>query len=708
MATLFQQALGAWRAGDAARATRLCEAVLEDAASAAARSGDAPGEAADAHRLLAEIHGAAGRLGQAIAACEAVAKLAPLDAGNLRRLGVLLSRCGRPEDAVRVLERSLVLEPGNGRALGNWGAALCALGRHAEAIDRFDRALGIDASLVPAHIGRAHALRALGATVEAIESLRRAAKLTPTDPRLFMQMGHWMLDAGFAPNAVSAFTAVLELVPGDIAAQEGRLKALMAMNHHEEAIPAIAALRAAAPWNHYLQGHELHARLQCGDWSTFDVESRDIAEQVRRGGRVDLPLAFLVHNDSPADQLICARTFTRDQIPAGVRPLVRAPKPGRTRLRIGYLSPDFRQHPVGEFIAGLFEAHDRARFEIHAFSTGADDGSGTRRRLEAGVEHFHDVADLGDEAIASRMAQHLDIAVDLGGHTLGSRMPLLAFRPAPLQVAFLGFPGTSGADFIDYIVADRWVVPEAERPYYSEQVIYLPDSCLPAAPHSVGVPTARIAAGLPATGVVLCSFNGPHKILPPMFDAWMRILASVPGSVLWLRDGPGVVKANFAREAHARGIEPTRLIHAPTLASRVDHLARLGLADLFLDTYPYNAHTTAVDALAAGVPVLTLRGRSFASRVATSLVDACGLGQLSVGDIRDYERLAVTLARDGVELSRLKAHLVTAGASSPLFDTARFCRALETAYREVWARHERNEPPAPLHVGPQHGGASPG
>src|SRR5271168_2490331 len=483
---LFIAALAAWQSGDHLRALDLCNAAVERDA-----------QEADAHRLLGEIHSAAGRIDRAIAACQQVTKLAPRDAANLRRLAVLLTQCRLPEAAAAVLENSLALEPNNARALNNLGSllnemgrataaipvleralaiqsdyavaaanlgnALAGVGRLDEAIARFDQAIALESSLTPAHIGRGLALAAGGNGVEAIAAFGQAALLNPKDPRVFMQMGHLMLKSGFSANALSAFTAALALLPGDIPAQEGRVLAIMALNRHEEAIPAIAALRAAAPRNHYLQGHQLHAQLQCADWGGFEASRRDIALRVERGERVDLPLSFIGHNESPAEQLACARTFMGDQIPTDVRAVPRPALRSQSRLRVAYLSHDFRDHPVAQLIAGVIEAHDRARFETHAFSTGPDDGSPMRRRIEAGFDHFHQVADCSDLGVAERMAAAVDIAVDLGGHTLASRTQLLAYRPAPVQVSFLGFPGTLGADFIDYIVADRRVIPEADQ-----------------------------------------------------------------------------------------------------------------------------------------------------------------------------------------------------------------------------------------------------
>jgi predicted O-linked N-acetylglucosamine transferase (SPINDLY family) len=340
--------------------------------------------------------------------------------------------------------------------------------------------------------------------------------------------------------------------------------------------------------------------------------------------------------------------------------------------------------------------------ETYAFSLGQSDGSPLGQRVKRSFDEFFEVSALSDSAIAARIAElSIDVAVDLGGHTLGARTGVLAHRPVPLQLSFLGFPGSSGASFMDYIIADRHVIPDAARMHYSEQVIYLPDSYLPNDfPMPMNLAPSRLEAGLPTHGMVFCCFNAPYKILPKIFDVWMRLLKSVPESVVWLREGSARARANLAIEAERRGVDPNRLIYARHVPTLADHHARLSLADLFLDTHPYNAHTTASDALRAGVPVITMRGNSFASRVATSLLNAVGLAHLSVETPQHYGALATRLARESSELAQLKAHLKGVQATAPLFDTVRFCRQLEAAYFEIWARHERGEAPSPLWIQP--------
>jgi protein O-GlcNAc transferase len=347
-----------------------------------------------------------------------------------------------------------------------------------------------------------------------------------------------------------------------------------------------------------------------------------------------------------------------------------------------------------QLAAGLFELHDRSGFEVVAVSYGEDDGSPMRRRLEHAFERFLDVRARSDAQAAALLREmEIDIAVDLKGFTAGARPGILAQRPAPLQASYLGFPGTLGVPFIDYLIADRIVVPESEQACYAEKLVYLPE-CYQVndASRAVAERTpAREEAGLPARGLVFCCFNNNYKILPETFACWMRLLREVPGSVLWLLKDSDAARANLEREARDAGIDPARLVFAARLP-HAEHLARHRLADLFLDTLPYNAHTTASDALWAGLPVLTCTGTSFAGRVAASLLHAVGLPELVTRTRTDYEQLALALARDPQRLESLKEKLERNRKTAVLFDTARFARALETAYRTMWQRWCRGEP----------------
>ncbi len=696
--------------GDAANLRRLSGLLSQ--------TGDAMGAAALLERSLAiepQNPRALNNLGNLLIGMNRAADAVPLLERALRaqpaypiafnNLGIAFSRLGEHDKAIASYERALALTPGFSQASTNLANALAAAGLAAvhrgqatRALTVFDHALTLEPTLAKAHAGRGLALAAAGRGTEAVEAYARAAELDPRDVSVFQEVGALLLRLGRTANAHAAFSAALELQPDHVLAQEGCVMSLIALNRYEEAAPGLAALRVAAPWIAYLQGHEFHARLECCDWMGFEATHRELTERVRRGELAESPLSFLAHSESAADQRRCAETYVADKyaIRAAAAPRPRHSSP---RLRIGYLSADLRNHPVAQLLAGVWESRDRSQFETYALSAAPDDGSELRTRLERAFDHFVDVTAMQDAALASHIADlQIDILVDLGGHTAGNRTRVLGYRPAPVQLAFLGYPGTVGAPFIDYIVADRHVIPAAEAIHYAEQVIYLPDSYLPtdfAGPPAVTPTPAE--AGLPP-GFIYCSFNAPYKISPSVFDSWMRILTAAPGSVLWLRDMPAAAKSNLARECMARSVNPARLVHAPPTPTLAEHRARLSLADLFLDTQPYNAHTTASDALGAGVPVLTLRGNTFASRVATSLLHAVDLGRLSVDSAEEYERIAVGLARAPDELAELKAHLRRVRATAPLFDTVRFCRHLEAAYREIWQRHLRGEKPSTLRV----------
>lgn len=390
---------------------------------------------------------------------------------------------------------------------------------------------------------------------------------------------------------------------------------------------------------------------------------------------------------SQADRVLLAAEF--DATPAAT-----TATPGK--IRLGYLSNDFHQHATALLMVEMLEAHDRQRFELHAYSYGADDGRGMRQRLQARFDRFTDIGELADVPAARTIhADGIDILIDLKGYTAGTRTSLLTYRPAPLQVSFLGYPGTLGGTFCDYLISDHFITPSAAAADYSEALARMPHSYQPHGRLATMAPTpTRAAAGLPDSGLVLCCFNQAYKFTPEVFDIWCTLLARHPGSVLWLlRDDQA--EGNLRREALQRGILPHRLVFAPDLP-QPQHLGRLPLADLVLDTLPCNAHTTASDALWAGVPLLTCAGDTFASRVAGSLLHAVGLPELVTHSLPDYARLAAELAADAPRLRALRDKLARQRLNAPLFDVAAYTRDLEALYRAMWQRHQAGLPPMAL------------
>jgi glycosyltransferase involved in cell wall biosynthesis len=427
-----------------------------------------------------------------------------------------------------------------------------------------------------------------------------------------------------------------------------------------------------------------------------------LLQGVREGRSCTSPFMFLNVSDNPAALRQCAATHALQfsDIAVSLGPL--AARDSNGRIRLAYVSPDFGQHPVSYLIADLIEQHDRSRFEVIGVSLARGGNDPWRQRLVDGFDRFFDMRAESDESVVRRLRElRVDIAVDLAGYTTSSRPTVFASRAAPIQVNYLGFPGTMGAGFMDYILADRFVIPEAQQPHYTEKVVYLPDSFQSAAHRQIGerTPTRR-ELRLPDKGFVFCCFNNTYKIHPDLFDIWMRLLAQVEGSVLWVSRSNELVEQNLRREAQSRGVDPDRLVFAPR-APFEEYLARYRQADVFLDTLPFNAGTTASDALWAGLPVLTCSGRSFASRMAGSLLHAAGLPELVTDSLEEYEALALRLAQDPALLGSIRDKLGSNRATAPLFDVDRFRRHIEAAYRRMFDTDQRGEPPSAFVVNPE-------
>ena len=423
--------------------------------------------------------------------------------------------------------------------------------------------------------------------------------------------------------------------------------------------------------------------------------ARELGLHISGKKSIIAPFLLLGYSGKPALQLQCARNYIDDKVPLVPRPFWTGATWRHDKVRIAYLSADFHRHPTAYLMAELFERHDRSRFEVIGVSFGVDDKSDMRRRLVAAFDQFYDVRRKSDQEVAKLLHDlQVDIAIDLKGYTQDSRPGILAYRPTPIQASYLGFPGTMGAEFIDYIIADKTVAPFEQQPFYTEKIVHLPD-CYQVNDTKRNIaertPT-RQEAGLPEEGCVFCCFNNNWKITPEVFSVWIRLLHAVEGSVLWLFRDNESAERNLRKEAQARGIDPARLVFAGRLPLE-DHLARHSLADLFLDTLPYNAHTTASDALWVGLLVLTCMGNAFAGRVAASLLNAIGLPELVTHSIEDYEALALRLAKDPSLLEGYRNRLAANRLTHPLFDTDRFRRHIEAAYLQMWEIWQRGEQP---------------
>ena len=644
-----------------------------------------------------------GRFAEALESYDRALALKPDFAVALLNRGSILQQLGRFAEALESYDRALTVRPEYTEALLNRGNTLQQLGRFAEALESYDRALALKPDFAEAFLNRGSILQQLGRFAEALESYDRALAINPHFSEAFLNRGNALQQLGSLAESLEGGDQALALAPDEAAALRSRGIAPRLQGEPDEAI--VSSGQAAALDPAYALGQWFNTRQRVWDWGNYREDEAKVRDALKNSVSRLAPFALLALSSTPQEQLDCARQVAAG-IAARASPMLPRAKPSRAeKIRLGYLSADFREHATAILISGLIEHHDRRRFEVLGYSHGPDDHGARRARLESAFDRFVDIRDMQDNEAAELIhTDAVDILIDLNGYTGDRRTEILASRPAPIQVNYLGFPATMGGDFVDYIIVDRFVVPTDQQAFFSERLVHLPDcyQCNDDKREIAERTPSRAECGLPETSFVFCCFNNSYKITPAFFDIWMRLLAAVPDSVLWLLDpwakgASPLAKANLAREAAARGVRPERLIFAPLLPLP-EHLARHRCADLFLDTLPYNAHTTASDALWAGLPLLTCAGNSFAGRVAGSLLRAVGLGELITTSLEEYEALALRLARDVELLTGLRERLAQNRLTYPLFDTERYARNLETVYWRMWQTWRAGRPPTAFSV----------
>lgn len=631
----------------------------------------------------AELHDA-GQLEEAEQLYRRILDLHRTDLKARHMIAAIRLQQGRAGEALTMLGPLAAEAPGDADICAHHGLALQDIGRLEEALAEFDRVLVLRPGNALALLFRGNLLTQTGLFPQALESYDRLLQIAPRYDEAWFRRGAALWQMEKFEDALASYAKALDCNPGRFGAAFNSGTVLLKLERYDEAFAAFEKAHALLPNHPYVLGGLLGAVLGGCDfkrWPDFQLRA---VEAVRDKKAVIVPLDFLPLCDDAALRRQCSETFIADRVPLPARPLWTGAQYGHDRIRIAYLSADFRQHATADLIAGLIERHDRTRFEVGAISFSRNDGSAMRARLIEAFDWFEDVCLMNDADVAQWLKdRQIDIAVDLKGHTQESRPGILAHRPCPVQAGYLGYPGTIGAPWLDYILADALVLPLDRQAFYSEKIVHLPH-CYQVndGTRAIGSTPDRSEAGLPARGFVFCCFNAAWKLTPAMFDIWMRLLAAVPESVLWLLDDNATAKRNLQEGARAHGIDPVRLVFAPKIASAA-HLARHRLADLFLDTVPYNAHTTASDALWAGLPVLTCQGPQFEGRVAASLLETIGLSELVTHTLQDYEALALALARDPARLGNLRARLAENRLTSPLYDTDSFARALEAAYSRM-------------------------
>ncbi|MDO9003195.1 MAG: tetratricopeptide repeat protein [Aquabacterium sp.] len=604
--------------------------------------------------------------------------------------GIELQNKGQIAEAEALFRTYLLTHPADGAALYSLAVILLQRGDHAQALELLSAGVAKCPTFAPLWMAYANVLQAFGRAADAMASYDKALELNPEYTEVLLNSGVLLRDQQRHLEALERFKRVLAIKPDHEAAMGNSGIILTEFKRSDEAIAMFERLLAVNPNYDYGHGLLAYERLHACDWTGFAENSAKIISGIKAHQKSCKSLPLMAFSDDCQDHQISAQIFAT-RFPVSKNPLWTGERYRHKKIRLAYVSPDLREHPVGHLMAGIFEHHDKSRFETVAISLGIDDKSRLRSRMLACFDKFVDARTMTSRQIAELMREmEIDVAVDLAGYTADSRTDLFAHRPVPAQANFLGYPGTLGTSYMDYIIADRHVIPPEHQRFYNEKVLYLPDAYLPTDAGlkiSERTPT-RQECGLPDTGIVFCSFSHDYKINPPLFDIWMRLLAQVPGSVLWLMSRSQASQANLRKEAQLRGVDPSRLVFAGRVPLVEDHMARYRQADIFLDTHPYNAHTTAADALMAGLPVVTFMGGAFPARVAASLLHAIGLPELVADSAAGYEALALKLATNPELLSGVKAKLQANKATYPLFDTDSFCKNLEAIYVSMWRQSE--------------------
>jgi protein O-GlcNAc transferase len=660
---------------------------------------------AEAHNNLGHALQRLGRLNAAIAHYENALAINPAYAEARNNLGNTAHLLGRHEEALAHYERAIALKPDYAEGHWNAGNAVRALGRFEEAIDRYERALAIRPNYPEAYNAIGNALRMLARTEEAIAHYQKALTFRPQYIDAQVNLADALLALGRYDEALANYDKALAIAPKHADFLSKRGNAFVRLKRYDEAMASFQAALAAEPEHApAFAGLAAAARNAC-DWTRTAMVSRELTQHAAKAKSLD-PFTLLGYSSDPGQQLECAKAYVARQVPHHPPRFWNGQIWRNPKMRIAYFGAGFHEHPLAFLTAELFEIHDRSKFDVLGISLGPDDGSDIRARLIRAFDAFHDLRSTSNREAAKFIHDlKIDIIIDRSGYTIEARPEILACRPAPIQVNYLGYPGTLGADFYDYIIADPIVLPLEQQKYFVENIVHLP-KCYQVndSTRAIGATPSRGEMGLPERAFVFCCFNNNNKITAEVFSIWMRLLRRVEGSVLWLLRANDTAEANLRKEAAAHDVDPARLIFAGRV--RLDqHLARHRLADLFLDTLPYNAHTTASDALWAGLPLVTCQGEYFPGRVAASLLHAIGVPELVTHNLEEYEALALRLATDSELLCSLRDKLQKNRGKYPLFDTDRLRRHIEAAYTNMWQLWQRGEPPQsfavePLPVGP--------
>ncbi len=623
----------------------------------------------------------------------------PTNVSILTMLGTLALQKGKLEDAVRIIGESLQIDPNQTNALNNRGNALRDLKRLDEALESFDRAIALNPDFAEAHSNRGNTLLDHKRLDEALISYDRAIALKPNFADSYSNRGFILNELKRLDEALISLDHAIALNPDNANAHANRGVTLKFLKRLDEALVSFERASSLNPDMDFLLGELSYTRRSLFIWNNYQKHLKELINKINNGNKVSHPFQILSLIDNSLLHRRTSEIYVKEKYPNSNIKTKTNPNNKHERIRVGYFSGDFRNHPVSYLTAELYEIHDRNKFEVYAFSYGPDAKDEMHLRVQIGVDHFHDIREMSDKdaAILARSVE-IDIAIDLGGFTRDSRTGIFAMSAAPIQLSYIGYLGSMGANYYDYLIADQTIIPENNKEYYSEKIVYLPSYQINDSKKSI--PAAiftREDIGLPEAGFVFCCFNNTYKITPTTFDGWMRILKQVEDSVLLILENNESAKINLKRETVDRGIHPDRLIFVKRLPM-TKYLARYRIADLFLDTFPYNAGATASDALRMGLPVLTCMGNSFASRVGASILNAVNLPELITTNQEQYESLAIQLALNPEKLKIIKDKLINNLPTAPLYNTPLFTRHLESAYLTMYDRYQHGLDPDHIYV----------
>ena len=614
-------------------------------------------------------------------------------------LGAAHKGLGKTLEASEAFKKVTELSPTYADGHNNYGVTLKEQGRLEKAIEAFEKAIFLKPDYAKAHNNMGNALKDQGKLEEAIEAYNTSIVLDPNSAGTYNNLGVALQIQGRFNKAIDSYNEALSINPNYADAYNNMAGALEAHGKLEEAIEAYSKAFAFKNDFAYALSKRLHQQARICDWQSIE-EDHSLLPRLGISGYSISPFALLALEDAPERHRLRSENYAKAKFLQKPLPLPGIPSQMPKRLRIGYFSADFKEHPVAYLIAKVLEQHNCGEFEVFGYSLHGSSSGNLHQRIKKSFDCFTDVKDMSDKDVALR-ARHdkIDIAIDLNGYTQNARAGIFAYRAAPIQINYLGFPGTMGANFIDYIIADQNLIPPSNQKYYFEKQLYLPNTYMPTdngrkfSKHSI----LRNNMGLPDSAFVFCCFNNNYKISPKEFDIWMRLLTKVKDSVLWLRKSNQLSDKNIIKEAQKRNIDSSRLVFTDRV-SIDDHLSRYKLADLFIDTFAFNAHTTASEALWAGLPVVTKLGKGFAARVAGSLLNAVGLPELITHNENDYEALILELATNPKKLNKIKKKLEVNRLSKPLFNTEQYTKHLENGYLQAYQRHFKGEKPDTIFV----------